>query len=148
MLTKKEIKKSPNGSFKVTKLCKSVAICEAVKGDLEEIREAVRYGWGNGTETQPAFVAYLGCSQDEIDEYINILNQCYICSLLETRPSKYLTNFEYEIKIRGISRESDHKGFGLDYLIEYQQAKHDCIDAEEIDYDQYQYCTTGVMQSW
>ena len=43
---------SPHGSFQVTQLAHSVAICEALKGD--------RYGWGNATNTNPAFIAYLG----------------------------------------------------------------------------------------
>jgi hypothetical protein len=45
-----ELKVSPHGSFKVTQLCQSVAICEAIKGD--------RYGWGNGTPREPAFLEH------------------------------------------------------------------------------------------
>ncbi len=45
-------KLSPQGSFKVTQLCQSVAICEAMNGD--------RYGWGNEVDDQPAFIVYLG----------------------------------------------------------------------------------------
>jgi hypothetical protein len=56
------LKVSPHGSFKVTQLCVSVAICEAIKGD--------RYGWGNGSETEPAFIVYLGCKKDEVKGYI------------------------------------------------------------------------------
>ncbi len=39
---------SPHGSFKVTQLTRSVAICEALKGD--------RYGWGNAINGKPAFL--------------------------------------------------------------------------------------------
>jgi hypothetical protein len=66
------LKVSPHGSFKVTQLCVSVAICEAVNGD--------RYGWGNGTETEPAFLVYLGCKKDEVKGYIRTLNTFY-CDL-------------------------------------------------------------------
>jgi hypothetical protein len=52
------LKVSPHGSFRVTQLCESVAICEAVKGD--------RHSWGNGTETEPAFVTYLGVVQKRV----------------------------------------------------------------------------------
>lgn len=43
MLNDSVLKVSPNGSFKVTQLCESVAICEAVKGDRlrEKIDEVV-----------------------------------------------------------------------------------------------------------
>ncbi len=41
---------SPHGSFQVVRLARSVAICEAVKGD--------RYGWGNATNSDPAFITY------------------------------------------------------------------------------------------
>jgi hypothetical protein len=33
MLDDSVLKVSPNGSFKVTQLCESIAICEAMKGD-------------------------------------------------------------------------------------------------------------------
>ena len=146
MLTKKEIKKSPNGSFKVVQLCQSVAICEALKGDIN--------GWGNGTETQPAFVTYLGCKRNEIQSYVKSFNTFYRSSSCEVRNPKYLKGFEVEIKIKGIQRKSNSQGFGLNSLLESEeakqakQAKHDCINAEEIDYDEYQYNTTGLMQCW
>ena len=62
-------KVSPHGSFKVTQICESVAICEAVKGD--------RNGWGNATNGEPAFLVYLGCSQDEVKAYVKTLNIFY-----------------------------------------------------------------------
>ena len=52
------LKVFPHGNFKVIQLCESVAICEATNGD--------RHNWGNATDTSPAFLAYLGCSQDEV----------------------------------------------------------------------------------
>ncbi len=48
MINHAVLKTSKHGSFQVTQLCKSVAICEAVKGD--------RYGWGNATDEQVRFV--------------------------------------------------------------------------------------------
>ena len=128
-------KVSPHGSFKVTQLCESVAICEAVKGD--------RHGWGNATETEPAFITYLGCKKDEVAGYIKTLNIFYRCYWCEVRKPKYLKGFEAEIKIRGMQRYSDTNAFGLDYLVESEQAKHFGAD-----FDEYQHYATGVMQRW
>ena len=128
-------KVSPHGSFKVTQLCKSLAICEAVKGD--------RHGWGNEEDDQPAFLVYLGCRFDEVAGYIRTLNVFYRCYWCEIRQPKYLKEFEAEIKIRGMQREADSHAFGLDYLLESQKAKHfGCND------DLYEYYTTGVMHRW
>jgi hypothetical protein len=115
MLTNK-IKESPHGSFKVTQLCRSIAICEALAGD--------RFNWNNGTENDPAFLVYLGCRQKEVSGYIKTLNTFYRCCWCEIRQPKYLKEFEAEIKVRGMQRESDSNAFGLDYLLESEQAKH------------------------
>ncbi len=96
MLTNK-IKKSPHGCFEVTKLCQSVAICEALVGD--------RFYWKNATETEPAFIVYLGCKQDEVPAYIKTFNTFYRIEWCEVRQSKHLLEFEAEIKIRGMQRE-------------------------------------------
>ena len=126
---------SKHQSFQIQKLAESVAICEALAGD--------RFNWGNGTETDPAFLVYLGCKQDEVAGYIKTLNTFYRCCWCEIRQPKHLSGFEAEIKIRGMQRESDTYAFGLDYLVESQQAKHfGCND------DLYDYYTTGVMQRW
>ena len=58
------LKHSP--SYQIQKLAESVAICEAFAGD--------RFKWGNGTETHPAFLVYLGCDKDEVPAYIKTLN--------------------------------------------------------------------------
>ncbi len=63
MINHAVLKTSKHGSFQVTQLCQSVAICEAVKGD--------RYGWGNSTDSEPAFLVYIGCKKDEVAEKIN-----------------------------------------------------------------------------
>ncbi|MDJ0590786.1 MAG: hypothetical protein QNJ72_12430 [Pleurocapsa sp. MO_226.B13] len=57
MLNQK-LKVSPHGSFEVTRLCENVAICEATKGD--------RHNWGNATDSEPAFLVYLGCVRPEL----------------------------------------------------------------------------------
>ncbi len=126
---------SPHGSFKVTQLCESVAICEAVKGD--------RHGWGNATDTKPAFVAYLGCQKDEVKGYVKTFNTFYRTEWCEVRKPKYLKSFEAEIKIRGMVRYSDTNALGLDYLVESEEAKHFGCD-----YDEYLHYTTGVTQRW
>jgi hypothetical protein len=115
MLTNK-IKESPHGSFKVTQLCQSVAICEALKED--------RYGWDNATETHPAFLVYLGCRQKEVPGYIKTFNIFYRCYWCEIREPKYLKEFQAEIKIREMQRESDSYAFGLDDLLKSEEAKH------------------------
>ena len=126
MLNDSILKVSPHGSFKVSQLCESVAICEAIKGD--------RHNWGNATETEPAFLVYLGCQKDEVSSYIKTFNTFYRCELCEVRASKYLKNFEAEIKIRGMQRYADTHAFGLDYLVESETAKHMGCDSNEYDY--------------
>ena len=133
MLNQK-LKVSPNGSFKVSQLCKSVAICEAAKGD--------RHNWNNATETEPAFIVYLGCKKDEVAEKIKYINNALGCYWCEVRQPKYLKGFEAEIKIRGMQRHSDEETNGLDFLL---WAENDFNHIEE---DEYSYHTTGYMPHW
>ncbi len=74
-----------------------------------------RFNWGNATDTSPAFLVYVGCRKDEVAE----------------------------IKIRGMQRYSDSHAFGLDYLVESEEAKHFGCD-----YDDYNYYTTGYQPRW
>ena len=104
------------GSFKVSQLSKSVAICEAIKSD--------RHNWGNATETEPAFIVYLGCNEAEISGYLKTINTFYRCYWNEIRKPKYLKNFQAEIKVSGMQRYADTHAFGLDYLVESESAKH------------------------
>ncbi len=129
------IKTSPHDSFKLTQICESVVICEAVKGD--------QHGWGNATDTEPAFLAYLGCNKDEVAGYIKTLNIFHRCYWCEIRQPKYLKEFEAEIKIRGMQRESDTYALGLDSLLESEEAKHIGTN-----YDEYQYYAHGFRQRW
>ncbi len=62
MLNDSVLKTSPHGSFKVIQLCENVAICEA---------KIDRHNWGNATESEPAFIVYLGCKKEEVAEKIN-----------------------------------------------------------------------------
>ena len=135
MLNDSPLKVSPHGSFKVTQLCESVAICEAMNGD--------KHGWNNATDTEPAFIVYLGCSQDEVKEYVQTLKTFYRCSGCEVRQPKYLKGFKVEIKIREMRRYSDKIAFGLDYLVESQQWRDFGCD-----YDEYQYYSTGYLPHW
>jgi hypothetical protein len=134
MLNDSILKVSAHGSFKVTQLCVSVAICEAVNGD--------RYGWGNGTETEPAFIVYLGCKKEEVAEKIRYINNALGCYWCEVREPKYLKEFEAEIKIRGMQRYSDDETNGLEHLV---WAENDFNYIEE---DEYNYYTTGYMPRW
>ena len=105
MLNDSVLKVSPHGSFKITQICQNVAICEATKED--------RHNWGNATETEPAFLVYLGCSEAEISGYLKTINTFYRCSWSEIRKPKYLKNFEAEIKIRGMQRYADLTFHGI-----------------------------------
>ncbi|MEY2830766.1 MAG: hypothetical protein RLZZ574_24 [Cyanobacteriota bacterium] len=133
MLNQK-LKVSPHGSFKVSQLCKSIAICEATNGD--------RRSGGNATETEPAFIVYLGCKKDEVAEKIEYLNNALGCYWCEIRQPKYLKEFEAEIKIRGMQRNSDEETNGLDFLLWAEN------DFNYIEFDEYDYYTTGYQQRW
>jgi hypothetical protein len=129
------LKVSPNGSFKVTQLCESVAICEAMKGD--------RNGWGNATNNEPAFVTYFGCQKQEAAEYSQTFLTFYRAKSCSVRSPKYLTDFEAEIKVSGMKRHSDETGFGLDYLIESEIDKYFGCN-----YDEYLYYCSGYVPRW
>jgi hypothetical protein len=129
------LNQSRSRSFQLTQLTQNIVICEAVTKD--------RYSWGNATETEPAFLVYLGCSKNEVAAYIQTFITFYRCCWCEIRSPKHLKEFEVEIKIRGMQRYSDTHAFGLDYLVESEQAKH--IVGNE---DEYNYYTTGVIQRW
>ena len=133
-LIKSPVAVSPHGSFEVNKLCESVAICEAIKGDVNN--------WGNATETEPAFIVYLGCKKDEVAEKVRYLNQALGCYWCEIRQPKYLKEFEAEIKVRGMQRHSDEETNGLDFLLWSEN------DYNYIDSDEYDYYTTGTQQRW
>jgi hypothetical protein len=130
MLNDSVLKVSPHGSFKVSQLCKSIAICEA------------SHNWGNATETQPAFIVYLGCKKEEVAEKIRYLNNALGCYWCEVRQPKYLKEFEAEIKIRGMQRNSDEETNGLDFLVWAEN------DFNYIDSDEYNYYTTGYTSLW
>ncbi len=129
------LKVSAHGSFKVTRLCKSVVICEAVNGD--------KHDWGNGSETEPAFLVYLGCNKEEVRKYLRTLNTFYRCEWCEVRKPKYLKEFEAEIKIKGMQRQADQYVYGLDSLIEAEEWKEFGCSEEE-----YNHYTTGYMPRW
>lgn len=129
------LKQSSHQSFLLTQLCPSVAICEAMNGD--------RYGWDNGTESEPAFIVYVGCTRGEVEGYVKTFNTFYRCQWCEVRKPRHLKGFEAEIKIRGMQRFSDSHAFGLDYLIESEEAKH--LGCE---FDEYQYYSTGYLPRW
>ena len=148
-----ELKVSPHGSFKVTQLCESVAICEATKGD--------RHNWGNATPSEPAFLVYLGCKKDEVPGYIKTLNIFYRCDYCEARKPKYLKDFEAEIKIRGMQRYCDSHAFGLDSLLSSETAKHPTTFNIDLDFciadiadnfifenQEYEKIPSSVMQSF
>jgi hypothetical protein len=128
------LKVSPNGSFRVSQLCESVAICEAPNDP---------HGWGNATDTEPAFMAYVGCKKDEVAGYVKTINNFYRTEWCEVRKPRHLKDFEAEIKIRGMQRYSDTNAFGLDYLIESEQDKHSGTN-----YDKYNYDSIGYLPRW
>lgn len=89
------IKTSPHGSFTVTQLSENIVICEDIHNKQK---------WGNQTLDQPAFMTYLGCSKHEVSRYVQTFNNLYGCKWCEVRNPKYLTDFECEIKVKGMSR--------------------------------------------
>jgi hypothetical protein len=129
------LQKSSHQSFKVKKLYPSVAICETRIGDL--------FDWGNAIDDEPAFIAYLGCRSEDVAGYVKTLNTFYRCSKCKVRQPKHLKNFEAEIKIVGMQRYCDRYAFGLDYLVESEIDKH-----FEINFDSYNYYTTGCLPRW
>ena len=128
-----QIKTSPHGNFQITQLCQSVAICEA---------KVDRHEWGNATETEPAFLVYLGCKKEEIAEKIEYINKALDCYWCEVRKPKYLKGFEAEIKIRGMQRHSTEERNGLDFLLWSQN------DYEYLESDEIEYYATGYMPRW
>lgn len=125
-MLKHTLKDSPHKSFRVSKIANSVAICEANAED--------RYNWGNGTNTEPAFLVYLGCQKNEVPGYIKTFNIFYRCGYCEARKPKHLKDFEAEIKIRGMQRETDTHAFGLDSLVRSETAKHPSSFNIDLDY--------------
>ncbi|MGK7896495.1 MAG: hypothetical protein AB4372_23470 [Xenococcus sp. (in: cyanobacteria)] len=128
------LKTSPHGNFQITQLCQNVAICEA-KQD--------KHNWGNATETEPAFLVYLGCKKEQVAGHIKDFNTFYRCYWCEVRKPKYLKGFEAEIKIRGMQRYSDTHAYGLDYLVESQEWRDFGCDSDE-----YEYYSKGTQQHW
>jgi hypothetical protein len=129
------VKQSIQKSFQLNQLAQNIIICEAISQDY--------HSWKNATETEPAFLVYLGTSKEEIAAYIKTFNTFYRCFWCEIRSPKYLKGFEVEIKVREMQRYSDSHAFGLDYLVESESAKHIGCNEEE-----YNYYTTGLMQRW
>jgi hypothetical protein len=88
-------------------------------------------------------------SKEEVEGHIRTFNAFYRCYWCEVRKPKYLKEFEAEIKIRGMHHYVDSHAFGLDYLIESQAGKHgQIIHFDEIEFDEYNYHTTGYMPKW
>jgi len=134
LINSPKLKVSSHGNFHVIQLCESVVICEAKGGE--------RFSWGNATETEPAFIVYLGCKKEEVAEKIRYINNVLDCYWCEVRKPKYLKGFEAEIKIRGMQRNSDDETNGLDFLLWAEN------DFNYIDSDEYEYYTTGTQQHW
>ena len=67
MLNDSLVQLAPKGSRKVTQLGKSIAIGEEIKGDqLRWQASPDRFNWGNGTDSQLAFLLALGSREEEI----------------------------------------------------------------------------------
>ena len=134
-MLKQLVQESPHKSFRVSKIANSIAICEANADD--------RFDWGNATDTEPAFLVYLGCQKTEVAGYMKTFNLFYRCDWCETRKPKYLRDFEVEIKIRGMQRESDSHAFGLNYLIRSETAKHPTTFNIDLDF-----CIADIADSF
>ena len=124
-----KIYESPNGSFQMTQLSKSVAICEALKGD--------RYHWDNEEGDLPAFITYIGFSYHlEAYKFTDVLMKFYRAAKCVVRKGKRL-NYPFEIKVYGLQRETDCSRFGLDDLVLSRSAREEYEEAQ-MRLEQYQ----------
>jgi hypothetical protein len=92
-------------------LLPGLVICEAIQ-DI--------HGWNNATANRSAFLVYLGYNiPGERDEWISRLRLIWqIKGEIVDRPSRRVTGYWHEIKIRGMQRYSNPAVFELDYLSE------------------------------
>lgn len=70
-MLKQLVQESPHKSFRVSRIAKSIVICEANAED--------RFDWENATDTEPAFIVYLGCQKTEVAGYMKTFNLFYRC---------------------------------------------------------------------
>ncbi len=70
-------------------------------------------------------IVYLGCKASLLKGYIRTLETFYRCECLVNDTPQHLPNFEREIVIKGMQRESDSFAFGLDYLVDSETDKHE-----------------------
>jgi hypothetical protein len=101
--------------FEFTELLPGLVISEAPVNDP--------HGWGNAEANEPAFLVYLGYNiSQERDEWIARLREIWkIDTEIMYRRAKRVSNYWYEMKIRGMQRYSDPTVFDLDYLNESKQ---------------------------
>ena len=52
-----DLKSYTQGNFQIIPICKNIAICEA---------KVDKHNWGNATDKELAFLAYVGCQKDEV----------------------------------------------------------------------------------
>jgi hypothetical protein len=101
--------------FEFIELLPGLVICEAPIDDP--------HSWGNAHINKPAFLVYLGYNiPQERDEWIARLREIWkIDTQIMYRGAKRVSNYSYEIKVRGMQRYSDPTVFELDYLNESKQ---------------------------
>jgi hypothetical protein len=101
--------------FEFIELLPGLVICEAPIDDP--------HSWGNARINKPAFLVYLGYNiPQEREEWIARLREIWkIDTQIMYRAAKRVSNYSYEIKIRGMQRYSDSIVFDLDYLSESEQ---------------------------
>jgi hypothetical protein len=99
-------------------LCDSIAIVES---------STDRYGWGNATEDEPAFLVYLGFyTREQAIAMKDTLIRFYRCESVQVRPAKRMAGLDWELKAYGLQRYGDSYAFGLDDLIESVRAREMC----------------------
>jgi hypothetical protein len=101
--------------FEFIALLPGLVICEAPVRDP--------HSWGNAHIDKPAFLVYLGYDiPQEREEWIARLREIWkIDTEIMSRAAKRVSNYSYEIKVRGMQRYSDSIVFDLDYLSESEQ---------------------------
>ncbi len=73
--------------------------------------------WRAVGEATPSLTLLLGCAKDEVEDWIEKLNNFYHCYWIEVLKPKHLQGFETELKILGMKRCSDMDSLGLDFLV-------------------------------
>jgi hypothetical protein len=108
--------------FPCRQLLPGLTICESIEQDAND-NWIDRHHWGNATDKLPPFIIYIGYNTPaERDDRILQLRRIWkIQAEITYRAALRVKGYWYEIKVRGLQRNSDPNVFDLDYLSESKQ---------------------------